>query len=90
MSVFAIGDLHLPLGIDKPMDVFGYRWNNYVEKIFDNWNNTVSEEDVVLLCGDISWATYLEEARRDFEFIDKLPGTKIIVKGNHDYWWSTL
>jgi len=90
MSIFAIGDLHLPLGIDKPMDIFGGRWENYVEKINKNWQNIVSHDDVVLLCGDLSWATYLDEATKDFEFLNNLPGKKILLKGNHDYWWTTI
>jgi len=89
MSVFAISDLHLALGIDKPMDIFGARWANYMERLESNWNNTVGENDYVLVPGDISWATYLEQAYRDFLFLDRLPGKKIISKGNHDYWWTT-
>ena len=87
MSIFAISDLHLPLGIDKPMDIFG--WTDYVEKISENWKREVGENDTVLMCGDISWATYLEESLKDLEFIHNLPGKKIISKGNHDYWWTT-
>lgn len=90
MAIFAISDLHLPIGVKKPMDVFGKRWENYVYKIEENWKNTITDEDFVIIPGDISWATYLEEAKADFDFINKLPGTKIISKGNHDYWWETL
>lgn len=90
MAIFAISDLHLPLGADKPMDVFGTRWDNYVEKIEYEWKKTIAEEDFVIINGDLSWATYLEESLKDFLFIDKLPGTKLISKGNHDYWWETL
>lgn len=89
MAIFAMSDLHLPLGIDKPMDVFGGGWENYVERISENWKKTVGENDTVLIGGDVSWATYLEEALPDFRFIEALPGRKIISKGNHDYWWTT-
>ena len=90
MAIFALSDLHLPLGIDKPMDVFGYRWDNYVEKIKYEWKNLVGEEDYVIINGDFSWATYLNEALADFKFIEALPGKKLLSKGNHDYWWETL
>lgn len=89
MSIFAIADLHLALGIDKPMDVFGGRWSNYMDKLRSNWISTVQEGDSVIIPGDISWATYIEDAFKDFEYIDALPGNKIISKGNHDYWWTT-
>lgn len=88
MSLFAIGDLHLSLGTDKPMDIFG-GWDNYVEKLETNWRKLVSPEDTVVLVGDTSWAMSLEGAIKDFQFVDDLPGEKIIIKGNHDYWWST-
>lgn len=90
MSIFAISDLHLPLGKDKPMDIFGGRWENYIEKLEKNWKSIVSEKDLVLIPGDISWATYLDDAFADLKFIHDLPGRKVILKGNHDYWWSTL
>lgn len=90
MAIFALSDLHLPLGIDKPMDVFGVRWDNYVEKIEYEWKARVKEEDYVIINGDFSWATYLSEALPDFRFIEALPGRKLISKGNHDYWWETL
>ena len=90
MSVYAISDLHLPLGINKPMNIFGREWDDYVERIFENWNKTINENDAVLICGDISWATYLQQAKADFDYLNKLPGIKIISKGNHDYWWSTM
>jgi predicted phosphohydrolase len=89
MSIYAISDLHLALGIDKPMDIFGGRWSNYMEKLKSNWEDSVGENDYVIIPGDISWATYLENAFEDFEYIEKLPGKKIISKGNHDYWWTT-
>ncbi len=90
MALFAISDLHLPLGIDKPMDIFGKSWENYVDRIEKEWKSKVNPEDMVVLPGDFSWATYLEESRKDFEFLNSLPGKKILLKGNHDYWWSTL
>lgn len=90
MGIFAISDLHLALSIDKPMDIFGPRWANYMDRLADEWRRTVSEDDHVLVPGDISWATYLDEAYEDFALIDSLPGKKIISKGNHDYWWTTL
>lgn len=90
MAIFALSDLHLPLGIDKPMDVFGVRWDNYVEKIEYEWKSKVTEEDFVIINGDFSWATYLQEALPDFQFLASLPGKKLISKGNHDYWWETL
>ncbi len=90
MSLFAIADLHLSLSVNKPMDIFGERWSNHVEKLTKNWNKTVSENDVVVIPGDISWAINFEEAKADFDYINKLNGKKIISKGNHDYWWSTL
>lgn len=90
MSLFAIADLHLSLSVNKPMDIFGDRWSNHVEKLTKNWNETVSENDIVVIPGDISWAINFDEAKADFDYINKLNGTKIISKGNHDYWWSTL
>ncbi len=90
MALFAISDLHLPLGIDKPMDIFGKAWENYVERLACNWKQVVGEDDTVVLPGDFSWATYLNEAKADFDFLNGLPGRKIILKGNHDYWWTTM
>lgn len=89
MSVYAIADLHLALGIDKPMDIFGGRWANYMEKLKNNWIEVVKADDTVIIPGDVSWATYIENAYEDFKFIEALPGRKIISKGNHDYWWTT-
>lgn len=88
MALYAIGDLHLSLGTDKPMDVFGGNWENYVEKIQAGFS-VVSEEDVCVLCGDLTWSMTLEGSLNDFLFVHKLPGKKIILKGNHDYWWTT-
>ena len=89
MALYTIADLHLPLGIDKPMDIFGKAWENYVERLADNWQSVVKKNDVVVLPGDFSWATYLEQSVKDFEYLHKLNGKKILLKGNHDYWWST-
>lgn len=88
MALYAIGDLHLSLGCNKPMDVFGGRWLNYVDKLAEGFS-ALASDDVTVLCGDLSWGMSLEQAREDFIFIDRLPGRKIILKGNHDYWWST-
>ena len=88
--VYAISDLHLSFGIkEKPMGIFGNHWNNHTEKIKENWINIINEEDIVLIAGDFSWATYLEESLEDFKFLESLPGKKILLKGNHDYWWTT-
>ena len=89
MAIFAIGDLHLSLGTDKPMDIFGGNWDNYIERILDGFK-IVSDDDTVVLCGDLTWSMTLDGSINDFDFIDKLPGSKIILKGNHDYWWSTV
>lgn len=90
MKVFAISDLHLSLSGDKPMDVFGLKWENYLNKIEEDWKNKVSDDDVVLISGDISWAMQLDEAIKDISFISKLKGTKILIRGNHDYWWQGI
>lgn len=90
MKIFAIGDLHLSVNNPKPMDIFGPQWDGYVDKIFDDWKEKVGEEDVVLLPGDFSWAMKLEDAKSDFDLIKNLPGKKIIIRGNHDYWWASI
>ncbi len=90
MAIYALADLHLSFGADKPMDVFGPKWENYTERIKENWQSTVSNDDLVIIPGDVSWATYLSEAYDDFKFINDLSGRKVIIKGNHDYWWTTL
>lgn len=90
MALFALSDLHLSLGTDKPMDIFGPSWHNYTDRILSNWNRTVSPDDLVIIGGDLSWATYLDEARADFEFLHSLPGKKLLIKGNHDYWWESV
>ena len=90
MSIWTIADLHLSFCVDKPMNIFGENWDNYENKIKQDWLNKVKEEDTVVLGGDFSWGTYLEETIDDFKFINELPGTKILLKGNHDYWWQTI
>lgn len=90
MKIYAISDLHLSLCGDKPMDIFGEKWGGYLEKIEYDWNSKVSETDVVLISGDISWAMQLENALIDLEFLNRLKGTKIIIRGNHDYWWQSI
>ena len=88
MALYAIGDLHLSLNSNKPMDIFGEGWHNSVERIREGFS-TLTDEDVTVLCGDLSWGMSLEESLEDFRFIDALPGKKILMKGNHDYWWNT-
>ena len=88
MALYALGDTHLSLSADKPMDVFGGSWEGYVDKLSQGLG-ALSPEDTVVLCGDISWGMSLEEAKADFGFLDALPGRKLILKGNHDYWWNT-
>ena len=88
MALYAIGDLHLSFGANKPMDVFGGRWVGYVDKLREGLS-VIRPEDTTVLAGDLSWALDLEHAREDFAFISAIPGRKIILKGNHDYWWST-
>lgn len=88
MALYAIGDLHLSLGADKPMDVFGGPWENYVEKIKLGFSS-LHADDVCVLCGDLAWGMTMEQALPDFQFIEALPGKKILLKGNHDFWWST-
>ena len=90
MAIYAISDLHLSFGENKPMDKFGVNWENHTEKIKENWLNKVTNNDLVLLPGDFSWATYLKDTYMDFEYLNNLPGKKILLKGNHDYWWTSL
>ena len=90
MALFTIADLHLSFGTNKPMDVFGKAWENYTERLKENWQEKVSPEDTVVIPGDISWGTYLADIDRDFSFLNELNGRKIILKGNHDFWWTTL
>lgn len=89
MAIYAISDLHLSFGVNKPMNIFGKVWDNYEETIRKNWKDTVSEEDTVIIPGDISWAMTLNESIKDFEYIDSMPGKKILLRGNHDYYFST-
>lgn len=89
MALYVIGDTHLSLASDKPMDVFGGGWRGYVEKLKQGFE-VVKPEDTVVLCGDLSWGMSLAEAREDFAFLNALPGRKILMKGNHDYWWATV
>ncbi len=88
MALYAIGDLHLCLGAPKPMDIFGGAWVGYMDKLKEGMS-VIKPEDTTVLCGDLSWALGLAEAKADFAWIDEIPGRKIILKGNHDYWWST-
>ena len=90
MAIFAISDLHLPGGDMKPMDVFGEHWNGHFEKIASDWRERVGDGDVVLLPGDLSWAMRLADAKADLDAIGALPGRKIILRGNHDFWWSGI
>ena len=90
MNIFSISDLHLDINNTKPMDIFGPVWHNYLDKIVASWNELVSDDDVVILAGDYSWAMKLEEVVPDFEFLNQLKGKKIIIRGNHDYWWSSV
>ncbi len=87
--LYTISDPHLSLSCEKPMDIFGAKWLNHADRLAQNWQKTVKDGDTVVIPGDISWAMTLEEARADLEFINALPGYKIIGKGNHDYWWDT-
>ncbi len=89
MQIFALSDLHLSFSCEKPMDVFGEIWEHHAERIQDNWQSVVGQNDIVLVAGDISWAMSMQEAREDLAFLGKLNGTKIILRGNHDYWWSS-
>ena len=88
MALYAIGDLHLSLSSNKPMEIFGDGWRDYVARIREGFS-VLTEDDVTVLCGDLSWGMSLEESLEDFRFIDALPGKKYLLKGNHDYWWNT-
>ena len=92
MAVFVLSDLHLStnLDTDKSMEVFGGKWKDYMNRIKTNWNRLVDPSDTVIVNGDVSWAMTMEEGLSDFKFIDSLPGRKIVGKGNHDFWWSTM
>ena len=90
MAIYAISDLHLSFGENKPMDIFGSNWKDHEIKIKNDWQSKVKEDDIVLMPGDFSWAMYLENTYEDFKFLNDLPGKKILLKGNHDYWWTTV
>lgn len=90
MKIFAIGDLHLSVNNPKPMDIFGPTWEGYVDKIFADWKQKVGDDDLVLLAGDFSWAMKLEDSVADFDMLKTLPGKKVIIRGNHDYWWKSI
>ncbi len=88
MAVYTIADLHLSFSTDKPMDVFK-GWDNYTDRLYSNWQKLVTQNDTVVIAGDISWAMDIKDTLKDFDFINKLNGKKIFLKGNHDYWWTT-
>ena len=102
MKIFAISDLHLSLAAPavignwdnivchKPMEIFGSNWTNFYQTLYENWTKSVSNDDIVLMAGDTSWAMTLAEAEHDFAFLGSLPGKIIFIKGNHDYWWQSL
>ena len=90
MSIYVIGDLHLSFGMNKPMDIFGVNWEDHYKKIENDWLNKVNDNDLVVLPGDFSWAMDLDDTIEDFKYLSKLPGKKLLLKGNHDYWWGTL
>ena len=91
MSIYAIADLHLATAdLSKSMEVFGRRWQNYIEKLNNNWSRVITDDDTVIIAGDISWGLTTEDAKNDLLWLDSLPGKKIILKGNHDFWWSTV
>jgi len=87
MSIYAISDLHLSLSGNKPMDIFGEAWRDHARRIAENWDSIVGPNDTVLLAGDHSWALKFEEAKPDLDYIAARPGRKILIRGNHDYWW---
>ncbi len=90
MSIYVIGDLHLSFGVNKPMDIFGDNWKGHEEKIKKDWIEKVTDNDLIILPGDFSWSMKLENTLKDFEYISNLPGKKLLLKGNHDYWWNTV
>lgn len=90
MKIYAISDLHISTGTNKPMDIFGGNWVGYLDEIFSDWQSKVSDEDVVLIGGDISWAMNIDEAIPDLKTLENLKGKKVLIKGNHDYWWSGI
>lgn len=90
MALYTISDLHLGFNVEKPMDIFGDKWRNHSDKIKKNWLSKITDDDMVLIAGDISWSLKEEDSKYDLDWIDKLPGKKIISKGNHDYWWNSI
>lgn len=90
MAIYTIADLHLSFSEEKPMSIFGENWKEHSKKIKENWINKVKPEDTIVLPGDFSWSMYLEDTYKDFEYLNSLPGKKLLLKGNHDYWWTTL
>lgn len=90
MSIYTIGDLHLSFHKNKPMSIFGENWKGHEEKIKKDWIERVKENDLVVILGDFSWSTYLKDTYDDFSYLHSLPGKKVLLKGNHDYWWTTL
>jgi len=90
MDIYAIGDLHLPGGTGKNMDIFGKEWKNHQENIAESWDETVGGDDLVLIPGDFSWAMRLEETRKDFSWLRERPGSKVMIRGNHDFWWNSV
>lgn len=91
MSIWAIADLHLSLGIpNKEMDIFGPKWVNHTKRVEEAWRDLIKEDDLILIPGDISWALHVEQVIPDLQWIHSLPGTKVMIKGNHDYWWNSL
>ena len=90
MAIYTIGDLHLSFHENKPMSIFGDNWKGHEEKIKKDWIQKIKETDLVILPGDFSWSTYLSDTKEDFEYLNSLPGKKLLLKGNHDYWWTTI
>lgn len=90
MAIFVIGDLHLSFQEEKPMNIFGENWNGHENKIKKSWENLVTDKDLVVILGDFSWSMYLKDTYNDFKFLNSLPGSKLLLKGNHDYWWTTV
>ena len=90
MALYTIADLHLSYTTNKPMDIFGPKWENHAERLRENWLSTVAPEDTVVIAGDVSWGMRIDDAKADLAFLETLPGKKIIAKGNHDFWWGTM
>lgn len=90
MALYTISDLHLGFNVEKPMDIFGDKWKDHCNKIKENWTKKITEEDTVLIAGDISWSLKSDDSKYDLDWIDALPGKKVISKGNHDYWWGSI